>query len=95
MYHGSLCEILRAAYPTEEWQPWEFDQLPQGYWNNLNNRKYFIDWISRELKVYKPDDWYIIGKNSIISKGGGGLLAYYGNSLYKTLLSIYPDVEVI
>jgi hypothetical protein len=37
-----LYNILKAAYPNVEWKPWKFQQVPKGFWDDVDNRQKFL-----------------------------------------------------
>jgi hypothetical protein len=51
-------QILSAVYPDYEWLPWKFTKCPRNYWDHEKNKRKFIDWVSKELKIKEMSDWY-------------------------------------
>ena len=46
-----------------KWLPWLFESGPPAdYWNNLDNKKLYLDWLGNKLSLKFPDDWYFIDK---------------------------------
>jgi hypothetical protein len=49
-------------HPEYPWQLWRFspseNPLPKDYWNDPKNVKEYLEWLAKELKVEKPEDWY-------------------------------------
>ena len=91
VFRGSLHEALREVYPECDWVPWQFSQVPKGYWNSVKNRTYFFDWVAHQLDIKTFKDWYRVSKLDILECGSGGLLhSHYGDSHVRALLSIYP-----
>lgn len=43
------------------------------------------------MKIETFDDWYKVKGDDFIEKGGAKLLIHYGNSLYKMLVSVFPE----
>ena len=87
--------MLCSVYPSHTWLPWKFEytSAPNGYWNNLQNQREFMDWLSRELGFVEFEDWYNISKEQIITYGGSGLMDIYRNSPMSALKSVYPEYE--
>jgi hypothetical protein len=54
----SLVELLSDAYPDFGWLPWRFAHCPHNYWDDMKNRRKFMDWAAKELKIKEKSDWY-------------------------------------
>ena len=37
MYGSSIVKMVQDIYKTQKWDPTKFKQVPNGYWNNLEN----------------------------------------------------------
>ena len=61
-YDGSLLKIVRSVYPEYEWLPWKFVACPQGFWDNIENQKVFIQWAGKQLKIKEMSDWYKVSQ---------------------------------
>jgi hypothetical protein len=59
-YNGSPSLLLAAVYPEHDWLPWKFDKCPQKYWDNVNNKRKFMDWAATQLNVKEMNDWYSV-----------------------------------
>lgn len=90
-YGRSLVKALMTIYPEHDWIVWKFDKVPVGYWNDMNHRRKFMDWVGSELKVKDMRGWYRIKSRDIQQLGGAGLLNCYEKSLASALISIYPE----
>ena len=44
-YGGSLVKALATIYPNQIWQRWRFSRVPDGFWNQLENQKNYVNWI--------------------------------------------------
>lgn len=58
------------------------------------NHKEFLDHTAKELNIEKPEDWYRVKTSDIRDRGGSAFLRYYGNSLHKAILSVYPSLDL-
>jgi hypothetical protein len=45
-------------FPDYNWLPWKFEKSPQGFWENSENRKKFMNWAAKELNIKEMKDWY-------------------------------------
>jgi hypothetical protein len=61
-----------------------------GFWNNVENRKTFLDELGHKLGFKMMDDWYSISHKQIKENGGLGLLDKYNNSPSKLIVASYP-----
>jgi hypothetical protein len=55
--YTSLSQLLSEVYPDYEWLPWKFDKCPNGYWDDVNNQRKFMDWTAKQLNVNSVGDW--------------------------------------
>ena len=83
---------LQLVYPDHKWLAWKFSQkVPQGYWNDINNKREFMNWLGKQLDYQKMDDWYNLHWKDIIKYGGWSLLMKYNGSPSQILQSVYPE----
>lgn len=47
----SLVKALSEIYSEHEWHPWKFQQVPQGYWQSIDNQIQFFDWVAQQLNI--------------------------------------------
>ena len=83
--------VISQHIEGEEWKPWLFDKAPNGFWQDLENQKWYMDWLSGELGITELDGWYIYDRDVLNRKKGGGLLGLYSTSLARILVTLYPD----
>ena len=58
-YHnGSIRALITDTYPEYPWLPWKFEQAPKAFWNDINNIKNYVYWLSNQLNIKKMEDWY-------------------------------------
>jgi hypothetical protein len=88
----TISEIVISSYPELKWLPWRFEQVPRGYWDDINEQREFFDWVYDQLQFSSKDDWYNLSASDIIRLGGSSLLYYhYNNSPSTALMTIYPN----
>lgn len=99
-HNNSLFASLEAVYHQISWDRDWFSYLPKekryppNYWKNKSNQRKFFDDLGRKFKIEDVRDWGKINIYQIYENGGKGLLNhYYNGSLYKALISIYPNIE--
>ena len=92
VYDGSFYHALQSVYPDHKWLAWKFSQkVPQGYWNDINNKREFMNWLGKQLGYQKMDDWYNLHWKDIAKYGGWSLLMKYNGSPSQILQSVYPE----
>jgi hypothetical protein len=89
-YGDSPYKLLQSIYSENEWIPWKFHKIPANYWESLENRRKFVDWLGHHLGFKHLDDWYKITMEQMFLYGGRGLLEEYNGSPWRVLKSIYP-----
>jgi hypothetical protein len=83
---------LVAVYPQYPWKPWLFDKVPQGYWEDIGNRKEYFAYI-REKYIKSEEDWYNLRVSEINERQLKSLLmSYYKNSLSRALQDLFPGI---
>jgi len=97
-YQNSLYKALKHVYPEHDWNPEEFRipavRAPWGYWSPKENQKKIFDEIAKELGIKKPRDWSKVTVEMLSkTQAKSPLSKYYGNSVYRALVAIYPDVK--
>jgi len=91
-FSSSLISLFENVYPNHNWLPWKFNQnVNKRFWEEEGNRKLFMEWLAKELKVKEIEDWYGVSINPIRKKGAGGLLMKYENSMFKVMEATYPE----
>ena len=72
--------------PREPWYPWLFNRTPNDFWQDIRNRRAFIDWFEVRMGIESKEDWYGVRKRDVVALGGGGMLAnYYNDSVLGAL----------
>lgn len=52
--NNSVNQLIASSYPHFPWVAWKFHRVPQGYWNNLQNQKEFMNWLGMSFKIFPP-----------------------------------------
>src|SRR6185437_7791159 len=90
-YGKSSSKLLQSVYPNHTWEIYKFHTVPIGYWNDIDNRKEFMDWLFNQLQYKSMDDWYNVTAKDICKFGGNTLLTRHDDSPFKLLQSVYPN----
>ena len=74
--------------------PWFGNRVPNGYWDNRENRVRYLDWLGEQCGFVNPEDWYNVRKHHFQSHSGGGLLRNeYGSSVLAAMCDFRPDYD--
>jgi very-short-patch-repair endonuclease len=93
-YNSSHINLLKAVFPEYKWLEWKFGMTSLSFWQDINNRKEYAEWLGKEQKYEKMEDWYNITQNIINDNFGGGLLAiYYQGSSIQFLKDVFPEYK--
>ena len=57
-----MIKLITSVYPNYKWLPWKFNQTPKGFWNDENNIKEYMNWLSEQLNIKTMEDWYKISE---------------------------------
>lgn len=84
-YNGSPLAAVTECFPDRPWLEWKFARVPVGFWKKKANRERYLDWLEKQLKIRKPEDWDRVRRLDLKNNFGGGLLAMYRsiNTLLK------------
>jgi hypothetical protein len=59
-YDDHLFMALQGIYPQFNWFPWLFENLPDWFWDELENRQKYMEWMEEELNIQEKKDWYSV-----------------------------------
>ena len=58
LYNYSCTNLIMSVLPEYPWIPWKFLNVPNGYWNEIENQIKFMRYLGEQLKVKTMEDWY-------------------------------------
>ena len=56
-YKGSPAKMLSTVYPEYNWLPWKFGKSIHKYWDDVANKKKYIEWAGNQLGIKELNDW--------------------------------------
>ena len=96
--HISL--VLETRSSENEWFPWLFERgVPRGYWKDSDNHGRYAAWLTAELQLVGPEDWYQLTKEMMYENSGGGLVVDHYNGSPQQFVEqvvkvhLHPDHE--
>lgn len=90
-YGDSPSEMVCSIFEEHEWRRERFIRVPNGYWDNTQNQRLFMDNLSNEFGYKKKEDWYNVTFQKIQQHGGSTILSKYEESPSLLLQSVYPE----
>jgi hypothetical protein len=91
-YDNSLLKILISVYPNHNWLRWKFGGFNTEYWEDKQNLRDVVDWISKELRISSLEDWYRVSQTQIEKIAPLSSL-FYSKGLSMILTEVYPDYQ--
>ena len=64
----SHIKLITSVYSNYKWLPWKFNHAPKGYWNDENNVKEYMNWLSEQLNIKTMEDWYKVSFEVMLPK---------------------------
>ena len=94
IYGSSVFVAMQDYQPQYEWIPWLFSKTPKGVWQEVENRRSYMEWLERTLQIGSEEDWYQVTKASFDANHGAGLLRnHYRGSVLSALREYRPDCD--
>jgi len=66
--------IVSTAFPQHSWLPWKFGHVPPNFWQNDDNCRTYLTWLSKELKFTSTEDWYNVTKFTFLKSFGTNIM---------------------
>lgn len=94
-YNNSLQRALETIYPEYQWNTPNFERVPDGYWDTIENQRLFFNSdLKDKLQIAAFQDFYQHSTKEIHDHGGTRILfGYYDGSLQRALETIYPEYQ--
>ena len=89
-YYGSPCAAVKDLYPKYPWCEWMFARVPKAFWDLPKNRKRYVHWLVKKVKLGRVQDWRRIKARDFRSNCGGGLVVSVG-SYQDVLRECFPE----
>lgn len=88
-YNNSTAATLQGVFPEHDWQPWLFQQSPNGYWEDTTNVRKFFEYLESKIPIKKMEDWYRISLADI-RLFGPITMFNKKRTISDVLLQVYP-----
>ncbi len=73
-----------------ESRPIWYSGVPFGFWTQSKNRRAYMEWLERRLRIREPEDWYDLTAATLRHFGGSGMLSYYGECVSALVIDYVP-----
>ncbi|MBL4884777.1 MAG: hypothetical protein JKY95_09620 [Planctomycetaceae bacterium] len=91
-YGDSVFRALAEYAPRKKWQPWSFHTVPQGFWQDVDNRRAYLRWLGKQLGFTKLSDWYKLNRQHFSDHHGESIfISYYNGSIFNALQDYRPN----
>ena len=91
-YNSSPIVMLKDLFPRVQWKEWMFYRVPDGFWDDSENRKRYVRWLGKRLGYRRGEDWYQIRKDDFQNHCGGALAGRYRSHL-DLLEECLPELD--
>ncbi len=92
-YHNnSISAAVMDHFPRSNWNEWMFNMAPSGFWNCAENRKRYVRWLGKQLRIRRPEDWYLVKYEDFQNNYGQRLLGLLGTHL-DVLRECVPELD--
>jgi hypothetical protein len=92
-YGNSIINLLKKIHPEYNWKEWLFLLSPEGFWNDINNQKRYIEWFKVKMNIQTIEEWYNIKLEDFLNNKGYMLIEYYNNSYSNVIKSFFPNYK--
>ncbi len=89
-YAGSIEKAVKELFPESPFKPWEFHQVPNGFWDDPANCRKYLNWLGKRLGFKRKEDWYRVRRIDFRNNSGNGFLKRF-KTPYSGLNIAYPD----
>jgi hypothetical protein len=64
---GSPSKLIASVFTGHKWEIWKFGHVPQNFWDDLRNKRKYLEWLGGVLGFKTMEDWCIKKKYNIIN----------------------------
>lgn len=91
-YGDSVLAAVKEYQPGYEWHPWLFNESPNRFWHDAENRRAYMSWLGKKLSFDRPEDWFAVTTKSFVENRGSGFLSFYGDSPQQAVREYLPGL---
>lgn len=97
-YYVSFYNCVKTFEPEYDWLFWKFTRVPDGFWEEFENQKKYMNWLFKELGYTEMEDWYKISQEDLRNNEGHGILNFESENealLVSFLNKVYPNYNFL
>lgn len=91
LYNNSYQYLITKVYSEHNWEIWNFQKVPLGFWVKKENHRSFLESLGKKLDFADYHSWYTVDTKIINNYGGAGLLSRFGGSPQKLITSVLTE----
>lgn len=88
-YKRDPLRVLKEIYPKTKHVPWEFHQVPVGFWDEVKNCRSYLTWLGKRLGFKSRTDWYEVRRSDFRENAGNGFIKRFKTPFFG-LKAAYP-----
>ncbi|MDA9897603.1 zinc-ribbon domain-containing protein [Alphaproteobacteria bacterium] len=92
--YDTLVDCLRENLPDLNLLPWKFLRSGRKFWENSDNRRWFVEWMATQLEINEPNEYYSVSERHFVEYGGITALIYHDTSPAKCIMDLMPELNL-
>lgn len=92
-YKDCPCLAVMDVYSEHKWYEWNFINVPKGFWDNLDNKKKYLEWLAAKLGYRNMKDWYTVGYYEFYNNKGRWLVDKNCN-IPSLIMDVFKDYKI-
>lgn len=89
-YRSSVSLAVKAFLPQYDWKEWMFEYMPKGFWDLRKNRRRYMRWLEKVLKIKNLDDWYHVSLKHFNDNYGREFIKRYHQVPALAVIDLIP-----
>ncbi len=89
-YDSTVSQAIMSYLPNYDWKPWMFDKTPKGFWHEKKNRRRYMIWLGKRLRLKSTTDWYSVTEHDFEANYGNQFLRLYRRSPIAAVRDYLP-----
>jgi len=65
-----MLALLKAVYPSHNWQAWDLKSVPQGFWSKQENINRYMEWYREQKSIQNLEGFYNQYADNFLHLGG-------------------------
>eukprot|EP01127_Copromyxa_protea_P003215 TRINITY_DN13067_c0_g1_i1.p1 TRINITY_DN13067_c0_g1~~TRINITY_DN13067_c0_g1_i1.p1 ORF type:complete len:533 (+),score=50.42 TRINITY_DN13067_c0_g1_i1:221-1600(+) len=91
VHKNSPAKIVTEIFTSVCFEPWCFRYSPKHFWEEKENRLFFMSRFAKKRGIKTYQDWYSVSVLDITEEAGPALMNIFNNSPYALLCDAFPE----